>query len=37
MRYALVISTALVVALSGIAQAGPRLNDRAEQGALLAR
>jgi len=37
MRYALVISTALVVALSGIAQAGPRLTDRAEQGALLAR
>jgi len=37
MRYALVISTALVVALSGIAQAGPRFTDRAEQGGSLAR
>ena len=37
MKYALVISTALVVASSGMAQAGPRLTDRAEQGGLLAR
>jgi hypothetical protein len=28
MKYALMISTALVVALSGIAQAGPRLTDK---------
>lgn len=37
MKYALVMSTALVVALSGMAQAGPRLTDRAEQGGLLVR
>jgi hypothetical protein len=36
MKYALMISTALVVALSGIAQADQRLTDRAEQGGSLA-